>query len=417
MADLRRELYSDLERAGKRSEPAYQELVSLCFQVSKRIVSENYHPAVRYNFMLLMGDLNVEEERDGETGSPPLPLPQALDEMLKELGNEAQVDAVRVAALIGIDRHIRTLQVSDDQERIEEKRAAITSAMLNLLATLDSRPNVVEGDPGLAWMKRQAIHILGYLGQVGENGEVYAEVMATLSDQKEPLFLRCAAAQALSQLQYPAAFDLAADEIYRQLGILAYDCCDQELNRVQAWQLENMPPEEDDDRRRRGTAGSARGRGASVDPEDIYQAGALRQALAMRSILKEQLGYVDRALQNTESLASGSDERDLVTDVREAVTEALDALNQREDDRFYLEDFISGVEGPTEDLADLVLVEPVEEEPVVEPTDDDILDAGDDVIPPFEPADDAAEAGGDTDATETDATEADAPEEFIPPGA
>ena len=65
----------------------------------KQLAAGPYHPAVQVNAMLMIGELNSVEQ-------PPTPLPEALDAMIAAVQDTKLSDAVRVAALVGIERHV-----------------------------------------------------------------------------------------------------------------------------------------------------------------------------------------------------------------------------------------------------------------------------------------------------------------------
>ena len=69
------------------------------------MAKQNYHPAARYNAMLIVGELNDKEAvKGGSSPTAPEPSAQALIAMLKELDSPTQIDPVRVACLINYGR-------------------------------------------------------------------------------------------------------------------------------------------------------------------------------------------------------------------------------------------------------------------------------------------------------------------------
>ena len=57
LSEWRYEFYQDLRIAAK-NEVVHGRLNNLVFDYMSEVVKENYHPAVRYNAMLIIGDLN-----------------------------------------------------------------------------------------------------------------------------------------------------------------------------------------------------------------------------------------------------------------------------------------------------------------------------------------------------------------------
>lgn len=175
----------------------------------------NFHPAVRVNAMLMVGRLNASG------GNPPAPLPQALPAMVAAVRDPQQIDAVRVAALIGILRHAES-GISDPDAR---------KAVADMAANLAAAPTPPAGrtPEGHAWIRARAVEILGAMGWVGNAtagniGEPAAKLLADIAaDPQQTIWLRCAAGRALGGLRYQGAGGLDPEQLMRTLGRLAID--------------------------------------------------------------------------------------------------------------------------------------------------------------------------------------------------
>lgn len=356
---IRDEIFSNL-RFPNANEAAHAELVNVCLQAARGLAEGDYHPATRYNAMLIIGELNSVE---GAVNVPPQPLSAALDVMLGTLRSAEQIDAVKVAALIGIQRHVQTLKARQQNELTSDRQQQITQTML---ALLNGPPPAGRDPQGHAWIERQAIEILALLGQVGDQDQVFQAFLEAMSSPTNPLFLRCAAAKGLAELTYPGNFSTDSNVVYRQLGLLAYDCCQRELDRVNEWILLNEPAETEEAAVARP---GAAGQHSAATDQEIFAAASLRQAHMMRVRLKEQLDNVQLALDQLGDLAKNADQRDLRTAVSVAVGDALKALDRNSGGTFYLEEIISGVETAQKKLANLV-DQPESDEEAVEPSDD-----------------------------------------------
>ena len=189
-AELRRDLYTG------RSGPPYDRLVNLTLTFMTQLVKDrSFHPAVRYNAMAAIADLNVSLPPPGDTKTPEQPLPAALDLMLAVLQDPAQIDAVRIAALQGLVRHAG-LPMADTQKRDQQ--------VLPLLLQWASAKDPPSGRTkvGHAWMRALAIQALGALGLPGSNGQVVKTLTGVLTESDTPLIPRLAAAKALGRIQY-----------------------------------------------------------------------------------------------------------------------------------------------------------------------------------------------------------------------
>lgn len=214
----------------------HEELYKLAGTKMREIVQGNYHPAVRYNAMLIIGELN-EQEAAG-ANSPAVPLVSILRPiLLAEFTNAGQIEAVRVAALLGILRHAELDgRRPASQRRIAvADRDAIVSEMLKLLTTKDPPKGRTEG--AHRWMQRRAIDVLGALRSEGKAGEVTAELVRIIRDAKLPISYRCTAAAAIGQLE------LKSNKVNVRKGIeslvaLALSACEGEIARLESARAE-----------------------------------------------------------------------------------------------------------------------------------------------------------------------------------
>lgn len=203
---------------------------------------KNFHPAVRYNAMLILANLNSKRQkvlvRSGEPvisepaspytrtftvmldvamGKPYAPTPERFAKI--EAGPAP--DAVRVAALLGLKRHVTAKQDWNDSEQ-----NLIIDEMLSLAA---EQPTGEVGD-GAKWCRRLALEIVGELGFAGKSGHVVGGLDAIIANSQTPLSVRCAAADALGKLnlaEAPEKTDLMT--VAGNLAGLARDVCSNTL--------------------------------------------------------------------------------------------------------------------------------------------------------------------------------------------
>jgi predicted DNA-binding ArsR family transcriptional regulator len=207
------ELFSNLARA--KSGQVHDHLNQLVLDYMGKIAkSDKYHPAVRINAMLTIGDLNSV---DSIQTAQNIPLADAMPILLETVNDSKQIVPVRIAALVGINRHV-TAGVSDPQIQ-----NPIFSAILKLVTGADA------ADLGRVWMRKQAVDILGLLGNLGTNNQVATLLSAYAGDTKAPYFLRLSAAEALGKLKYAGAIGLNPVALAKSLAQLMLDACDVEL--------------------------------------------------------------------------------------------------------------------------------------------------------------------------------------------
>jgi hypothetical protein len=216
-----------------RNSEVHAHLVSLTLDQMSVIVQDTFHPAVRYNAMLIISSLNDQDAvRIGAEKKLPEPMARALPFILEQFRKPENSDAIKVAALIGLARHLEW-----DPHRPQDSQpipAALRTQIINeLLALAEAKdPPAGRNAEGHLWFRRRAVEALGLACYNKLEPPVKDALDKLLRDDKEPLPLRFAAATAVGRLNYqpPAAFD--AKDTAKVLGYLALLACDSELNRV-----------------------------------------------------------------------------------------------------------------------------------------------------------------------------------------
>ena len=234
--DNRESLNKDLEAAGRTDQATHQFLVDLAYAEATKLATGNYHPAVRFNAMLMIGSLNQVESRMTER-LPAIRLPKAFDFMVDELKKPDQVDVVRVAAMLGVERHLRLVRQRPQDQPIADGRKAEVAALMKTLAE-EKTPPATRSSDGHIWLRRGAVDVLAALGQVGDAQSIFSGLVNIVGDSSEPLSLRCTAARALSQLNYTDVTGIDAVATTQKLGALAAYACRNEDSRVKDAQKE-----------------------------------------------------------------------------------------------------------------------------------------------------------------------------------
>ena len=197
------------------NQAAHDELNRITLDKMQAIASDNYHPTVRLNSMLLIGDLT----ETADASSPPWK--NALPALLKAAAANDTIDAVRVAALRGLLRH--------SQAGIDPSvRPQVIQGMLALVQ--QHTPPAGRSKEGHDWICRRAIDVLAAIGDAGNNGAVIKPLLATIDDQATSPAIRCAAAAALAKIKYAPPKEFDATAITKSLGKLAVDCTAYELS-------------------------------------------------------------------------------------------------------------------------------------------------------------------------------------------
>ncbi len=208
MQRLVKELKGNIEG---RSKPVRDRLNAIVLREGQKIAAGNYHPAARYNAMLLIAELNADEG-DAAAKSPPTPYADALPVMLAAFADDKQHDVVKTAALIGIDRHVRSGAAGNEAP-------LLTTAMIALVS--QKTPPAGRSTDAHDWMRGQAANILGTLRGTGPKNEVITALETVVNDAEASGSLRARAARALGALDYSKAKQVDPSNVAAQIAAMA----------------------------------------------------------------------------------------------------------------------------------------------------------------------------------------------------
>jgi hypothetical protein len=188
------------------------------------IAKGNYHPAVRYNAVLIVSQL------DQQTGAKPLPA--ATDALLTFLENDQFNNApvptpVKLAALIGLQRHLRLGLDPALNDRITKAALAVVNR--------EKAPEDVSAKT-YGWVRRQAAQVLALQSAKGLTPPVHDALMKLVSDGKIDLDDRCETAKLLQAAMYKDAKGLDGGAMTMALGELARSVLNIELKDAQTYQ-------------------------------------------------------------------------------------------------------------------------------------------------------------------------------------
>jgi hypothetical protein len=220
LQSYRKDLINNLKQA--KSGEVHDYLNKLVLEYMTKLAKGNYHPAVRVNAMLMIGDLN---STDGMLPTQDIPWNDAMPVLLEAVGDANQIAPVKVAAMVGINRHVTAAQ-NNTQIQLSSP-SQISSTLVKLLGGADAADT---WDDGQVWLRRQAMDVLGLLGSLGANNQLSKLLASYAGAVKMPLRLRLGAANALGKLKYAGASGLNPMELAKPLAQLMIDICDAELN-------------------------------------------------------------------------------------------------------------------------------------------------------------------------------------------
>ena len=189
----------------------------------------NFSPIAQYNAMLIIGMLNEKEEA---RPNPPKPYVKALATLYGALKSPAYNDAMKVAALIGIQRHAELDRIG--VRLAGRTKAAVINEVYKLVSSEcpDSRTKA-----GHEWMQRQGMAILGAFGYAGKSNAYAKHLALVMADEDASVAARCSAIEALSRMRFTAPDGLDIDETTFGLATTTVEVCNVVKKRLETrWQ-------------------------------------------------------------------------------------------------------------------------------------------------------------------------------------
>lgn len=234
---------TDLARLGSRREDIFkklipqagnaatqQYLIDLTFNVARVMARDNYHPAVRYNAVLMLGDLDQQLA----TGTnPPVPYAKATAELLElieqdEINKIPVPESVKLGALVGLERHTRYGIDPALNDRL-------TTAMLKVMAS----PTPQDVDKNVHdWVRSSGAAVLINQSKNGPSKDVQAALTALIADEKMELDDRCTVAGLLKTITYPAEADIDGAAAVSAIGQLTLDVLTEAAKLAEEFQQE-----------------------------------------------------------------------------------------------------------------------------------------------------------------------------------
>lgn len=180
---------------------ARQMLNEIMLEYMQEYIKPAYHPVLRYNAALLIGDLR-SQEMDSINQTPEVPFPDSLAVLLSMIEDEKQSDAVKVAAWVGLLEQSELYGVNLGSIPADAKTKILT-LVINTLKQKD----VAEGhsEDAHVWIRKRAIDIASVIGNAGRDGSLAAALDTIILDTDLPIDMRCYAIAAKGNLAFDQA--------------------------------------------------------------------------------------------------------------------------------------------------------------------------------------------------------------------
>jgi hypothetical protein len=233
LAQMRKDLF--VQYINVKSTPqARDAMLALTMKAMGPISAGAYHPAVRYNAVLILGQLDQQAGTTGSGATPPKPLPagtNALEQLLEldAIKGVPVPSSIKMAALIGLDRHTR---FGIDPQYAEK----ITAAAL-VIANRTAPPEDIGADVN-SWMRCLAARVLANQFAKGFTPPVHQAFVGMIGGKDMELDDRCKVAEMLASAMYEGAKGVDAGEMADALGKLANAVMADERKKAEEYQEE-----------------------------------------------------------------------------------------------------------------------------------------------------------------------------------
>jgi hypothetical protein len=234
---------------GQAGNAATQEfLIGETFKFARGMARNNFHPAVRYNAALILGDLN------SKVSDPQVPLKQATEELLElteqEQFNKIPVpESVKLGAVLGLERHAR---LGIDPSLVDRLTKAMIG-VINSKALEDVDPAVHD------WLRSTAALTLANQYAKTPNREAQAAIISLIADGTANLDDRCLAAAAFERITFSAGADIDGKTSTDAMGKLTLDVITDAAKLAEVYQEEALGGANFDNMRGPGSGGRGYG--------------------------------------------------------------------------------------------------------------------------------------------------------------
>ncbi|HYO24897.1 MAG TPA: hypothetical protein VEQ85_08100, partial [Lacipirellulaceae bacterium] len=230
LAEMRKVLFSQFF-SGAKTPAAREFLVTLTMKAAGSLAIGPFHPAVRYNAALLIGQLDADAP---PAGTPPKPLPAGTNALTvivaqPEIKGIPVPSSVKIAGLVGLERHTRL--------GVDEQYAAKITAAALAIASRAEAPADIPGDVN-SWMRVLAAKVLANQSAKGATPPVHQALVALVGGKELELDDRCETAKLIVPTMYAANQAGQADEMAVALGKLAKAVLADERTKAEDYQEE-----------------------------------------------------------------------------------------------------------------------------------------------------------------------------------
>jgi hypothetical protein len=227
LADVRKALFARFINVTK-SQGGRDHLVNISLKNAQQQSIANYHPAVRYNAVLILGQL----DQAVAAGQPSKPIPSATKSLIvlmqrDEVNSIPITQAVKIAALVGLERHARLGADPQLAQQITDVALAVANRKEPPAETSAEVNN---------WMRTLAAQVLISQHAAGVTAPVNDVLVNLIGSAELGLDDRCRIAELLVPGMYSAAQGVDPEGMALALGKLAKAVLAEERKKAQEYQ-------------------------------------------------------------------------------------------------------------------------------------------------------------------------------------
>lgn len=211
LPELRTALKKQLVALGRAAAPdLHDELNRTTLKICGDAAADDRYPmAIRFNCLLMIGDLDAKE---GSAASRAVtPLPEARKLLMEVLSDAQQPEILRIAALVGLRRNILAGMPADEQNTLVE-------SLMKIIGTpLDPKKDSI----ATLWLRLRAIdamHQLTAKGLKTDQQAIAAALSPLVADPQIPIWIRCHAAGELAGVE---SQQFTAEQVVQDVQALA----------------------------------------------------------------------------------------------------------------------------------------------------------------------------------------------------
>lgn len=299
-------------------------LTNMTLKAGRGMARGNFHPAVRYNATLMLGQLDKEI---ASGSNPPIPLPEGTAALLELLENDTltmnqkkiKVSAsVKAGALLGLERHARFGIAQDYTDRV-------TKAALSVITNKEHDDEVTSDVHH--WMQCMAAKVLARQYKDGPDKAVQDALNSMLVDEKMSFEDRCSVVNLLDAMQYETS-KIDGPEAVLALGKLTLAMAKEEAKESKEFEEQALAgaPINQRGRLNKANLGPEYPRNRLLNRLVCISTGAKSLAGGLQDAEKQKLAELITALQSV--ISTVEDKNSLDLDVTDSVQEMSRTVNR-----------------------------------------------------------------------------------------